>query len=167
MTIKLAVEKLEANPEFLEWKKENKDSFLSYAFTVLEKDAQPEWQIGYYDRKKDRITSFTFRGSGIAIQPDEEVFKKEDADVAKLDMKKVKVPLDKAMSYADEFRQKKFSGEEPIKIIAILQNIPKLSIVWNMTYITKSFKMLNMKIDACSGKVVNYDMSSLMDLRKE
>lgn len=167
MTIKLAIEKLEKNPEFLEWKKENKNAFLSYAFTVLEENKQSDWQIGYYDKKNDKMTTFMFKNDDIVICPDEEIFKKENAKIIKLDIKKVNVSLDKALNYADEFQKKKFPKEESLKIIAILQNISGLSNIWNITQITKNFKILNIKINANTGKIIKYNLLSVFDFKRK
>jgi hypothetical protein len=167
MTIKIAIEKVEKHPEFLKWKEKNKDSFLSYVFTVLEENAQSDWQIGYYNKDNDKITTFAFKDNNITIMPDEEVFKKEDTKIVELNIEKVNISLDKALNYADEFQKKEFPNEESVKIIVILQNIPELNTIWNITYITKSFNVLNMKIDADNGKIVKHHISSMMDFRKE
>jgi hypothetical protein len=167
MSIKTAVEKLESHAEFLKWKEGHKDAYLSYAFTVLEDDKGIEWQIGFFNSASDKITAFTFKGDDIVICADEDAFKKEESKILELDMNKVKINVDNAINNAEEFQKKKYPNEVSTKAIVILQNLAKEGLVWNITYITKSFNTLNLKINAEDGKVVSDKLSSILDFQKK
>lgn len=167
MDLKPVLEKLEDSQNFKKWRQKNKDAYLSYAFKIAEEMGSNDWQIGFYDRKKDKITTFVMAGDNVKIRPDEEVFKKEGMKVNEIQLDKIRLTFDNAMGKAGEFQEKNFPKDRSIKTIAILQNIPKLGNIWNITYITEAFNTLNMKIDASTGKVLEHALSSLFSFRKE
>ena len=53
-----------------------------------------------------------------------------------------------------------------MKIIMLIQNHNKLGNIWNITYVTESFKTLNIKIDAASGKIVRDELIELFQFKK-
>ena len=167
MDLKPALEKLEESQDFKKWKQKNKDTYVSYAFKIPQEMDSNEWLVGFYDKKKDKITTFAMKNDGINMMPEEEIFKKEDAKVKKIELDKVKLTLDNAIAKADEFQQKNFPKDRSIKTIAILQNIDELGNIWNITYVTEAFNTLNMKIDASNGKIVKSKLSSVFSFRKE
>ena len=166
MDLKPALKKIEEKLLFREWKQKNKNTYLSYAFKIPQEMDVNEWQLGFYDKKKDKITTFVIIGDDVKIRPEEEVFKKEDMEVNEIRLDKVKMTFDNAISTANEFQQKNFPKDKSIKTIAILQNLPNLGNVWNLTYVTETFNTLNMKIDASSGKVLEHNLSSVLSFRK-
>lgn len=163
MDLKPALKRLEESSDFKNWHKHNEGTYFSYAFNIPQES--DEWQLGYYDKKKDKITTFIV-GNDIKIRPEEDIFKKEEMKVNEIQLDKVKLTFDKAITRANEFQQKNFPNDKSIKTIAILQYVEKLCNVWNITYITGSFNTLNMKIDASNGKVLEHDLSSVFDFRK-
>ena len=166
MDLKSAMKKLEGNREFKIWRGKNNSNFFSYAFKILQ-EMSNEWQIGFYDRKKDRITTFVVGDSSISIRPAEEVFKKEETKINEIDINKVKVSFDNALEKAHKFQTENFSNNKSIKTIAILQNVPSLGNIWNITYITETFNTLNMKIDASTGKIIEHNFASILSFRRE
>lgn len=166
MELKPALKKLEQSEEFRKWRIKHKDTYFSYAFRI-EQDMPGEWQLGFYDRKKDKITTFVMKDEDISIRGEEDVFKKDDMKVNKVDIIRIKITFENAISKANEFQQRNFPKDKSIKTIAILQNIRQLGNIWNITYITEAFNTLNMKIDASSGKVLEHSVSSVFSFRKE
>jgi hypothetical protein len=166
MDIKPALKKLEDSLAFKEWHKKNKDTYFSYAFKI-QQEMPDEWQLGFYDKKKDKITTFVVNDSAISIRPEEEVFKKEESKVNEINLEKVKLTFEAVLGKANEFQQKNYQNDKSIKTIAILQNIVEYGTIWNITYVTEAFNTLNMKIDASNGKVVEHKLSSVFDFRKE
>lgn len=165
MELKEALNKLEESNEFKGWREKNKDDYLSYAFCELN-EHEGEWQIGYYNKKEDKITTIIVDGE-IKITSQEEIFKKPDTRVNKLDLGKVKLSFSEVIDRASEFQKEKYPKEVSNKIIAILQNLEEFGDVWNMTFITKSFNTLNLKLNADDGKVLEHKLSSIFDFRKE
>ena len=165
MELKEALSRLEESKEFKEWKEKNKEDYFSYAFCELN-EHEGAWQMGYYNKKEDKITTIIVDDE-MKITPHEEVFKKPDTKVSKVEMGKVKLSFAEIMDNTSEFQKKEYPKEEANKIIAILQNLEKLGTVWNITFITKAFNTLNVKVNAEDGKVLEHKLSSIFDLRKE
>ncbi len=158
MEVKKLYEKLTGSSEFKAWKKKNPKAYLVHFFK-MEEENRGGWQIGYYDREKDRITTFLV-GEQIGIIPEQEVFKKTMA-IKRLVITKVEIDAEKALGSIKRLQEREYSAEKPIKTVMILQNIGRAQ-VWNITYITKSFNTLNVKIDASSGRVIQHKLSSLV-----
>jgi len=97
----------------------------------------------------------------------EEVFKKPDMKVNEINTAKLKLPFDKIINKAESFKKKKYPKEIDDKIIAILQNLEPFGDIWNLTYITKTFNTLNIKVDAENGRILQHKLSSIFDFRKE
>lgn len=167
MDLKPALKKLEESQSFREWKQKNKNTYFSYAFKIPQEMGSDDWQLGFYSRKKDRITTFVITNTSIKVKPEEEIFKKEEAKVNEVDISKVKLTFDDAMAKASDFQQKNFPKDRSVKTIAILQNIHGFGNIWNITYVTEAFNTLNMKIDASNGRILEHNLASVFSFRKE
>ena len=165
MEIKEALKKLEESSEFKEWKENNEDDYFSYAFCELNGHGGA-WQMGYYNKNEDKITTFIV-DEEIKVMPQQEVFKKPEMKVNKVELEKVKLSFAEIMDKASEFQKKEYPKEDVNKTIAILQNLEEFGDVWNITFITRSFNTLNVKVNAEDGKVLEHKLSSIFDLRKE
>ena len=164
MDIKEAIEKLEKSRDFCEWKKSNEKAHLSYAMCMLEDSSKNQWKIGYYNIPNDKTTTFSI-GQNINLENEEEVFKKEETVMRELRLEHLKLSLKEAIHLADEFKKEKFPKELPVKKIAIAQHLDNAGEIWNITYITKALNVLNMKINANTGKVVSSDIESVLSFR--
>lgn len=158
-----AIEKLESYPAFKEFKKINKDSYLTHAFAMIE-DASSKvpidtWQIGFYDDKKDRITIFDV-GKKITQSPESEVFKKEKT-IKELDISNLTINLNKVFEIVDKLLNEKYPTEFVSKKIIILQNVEDQN-VWNITYVTMKFNVFNVRINISNGKVVHSSFENLL-----
>ena len=160
MKVMDVVKKLEKSSKFKEL---NKKSYLAHLFKMMDDLNKDIWQIGYYN-EDGTITTFIIEKKDIKIVPEQEVFQKTKRKVKKLDIDKVKIDLDKALDIVKDLQQKKFSGNTPLKIMVVLQNIAN-HIVYNITYITNSFNTLNMKIDAINGKVISYELTPMLQFQ--
>jgi len=166
MELKGYLERLEKHSEFKEWFNENKDCYFSYAMTVIEKNQQKEWHIGFYNPKDDKIATFLVDDERVSLMPEEEVFKKEDSKVNEINRKKMKLDLKEALAKATNLQKKEYAKELPVKIIVILQNLTEYGNIWNMTFITQQFNTLNVKLDASTGKVREHKLSSIFSFRQ-
>ena len=167
MDLKPAIQKLEKSPDFMKWHKKHKGTYFSYAFKILEEMGSNDWQLGFYDSKKDKITTFMLLGDNIKIRPEEEIFKKEETKVSEVQLDKVNLGFDNVIAKANEFQNKNYPKDKSVKTIAILQNIPEFGNIWNITYVTEAFNTLNMKIDASTGKILEHNLSSILSFRRE
>lgn len=158
-----ALKKLETSKEYKDWAKENKDSYLSHAFIMVDPNIKEEWQIGYCDNANEKIITFAI-GEGITKNPDAEPFK-DETRIRELDPKRVKLTMQDALGKAEDVQKKKYSAHTPFKKIVILQNLD-VGQVWNITYVTNTFKTLNIKIDAETGEILKDDLIDFFRIDK-
>ena len=163
MEILDVLKRLKENNEFKEWKKKNKDSFLAHIFKMLDDANKDDWQIGFYN-KDDTITTFILTPDGIKIAAAENVFKRPEAKIQRLNEEKIKIDITKALEAAEKVQTTEYKNEVPSKIITILQRLD-IGQVYNITYVTQSFKVLNLKIDSSTGKVLKKKLTSIMEFK--
>ncbi|MBR9690453.1 hypothetical protein GOV08_02100, partial [Candidatus Woesearchaeota archaeon] len=149
---------------FLEWEKTNSDAYLANAFLMMDAVEHSPWQIGYYDKKDDRMTTFNI-GKKITQNPEAEVFKKKKV-VEKLLLSKVKIGYTDALGIAKKHQEGKFSGNTPLKKIILLQHLDK-GHLYNITFITPAFKTLNIKVSSEDGHVISDKLTSIFDFQKK
>ncbi len=164
MEILKTIKKIENSPGFKEWREKNKDAYLVHIFRMLDEPNENIWQIGYYDAETDKITTFVSEKDSIRIIPEQEVFKEKKHQIKELDIEKVKIDFDDALNAAQELRKNEYPRETPLKTIVLLQNT-KLGDVWNITFFTNSFKALNVKISSEDCKILEHELSSLMQFQ--
>lgn len=145
--------KLLSSNIFKNWKNKNKDSYLCSCFNILENEDR-NWQFDFYN-KNNTITSFIMNNT-IEIDKDQEIFQKEKTELKELNLEKVKLKLNEALKliktkYKDNF----------FKTIAILQPY-----VWNITQISSEFKILNVKIDAITKKIISEKYESVLKFKQ-
>jgi len=161
--LKEVVKKVESSKAFKSFKKEHQDYFLAHCFAMLvegEKEKDIKWELGYYSEKADKIVVFEIMPK-VNMRPEEDAFKKEGT-IKKLDIKKVKINLAKALKICDELTNKKYPNRSITKKIIILQNLEKE--MYNITLVTLSFDILNVRVDASTGKILSDNIQSIMGL---
>jgi hypothetical protein len=163
MEIKNVVEKLEKHSEFKVWNEKNKGSYLANVFKMEGANDLDEWQVGYYN-ENGTVTSFTVGKEDIKILPDQEIFQKEKKAVHELDVNEVKIDLDQALDVAKEFQTTNLKGNDPAKIMVVVQNIADHTL-YNITYITITFNTLNMKIDAGTGEMIDHEITPMLQFQ--
>jgi len=151
--------RMEESAVFINWKKENREAYLAHAFNMVEGKKQSGWQFGYYIKSKDRVVTF-FVEDVVKKSPESEIFKKDEKAVKKLELSKVKVGADRALELASGLQKEKYKGHEPQKEVVLLQTIDAGQ-VWNITFVTRTFDTLNIKICAESGEVKSDNLTSL------
>ncbi|MBW2963705.1 PepSY domain-containing protein [Candidatus Woesearchaeota archaeon] len=165
MNFKEAYSKLKESSEFKNWQKKNPKTFLAHFFNQLDMNyMQGDWEVGFYDKAKDKITTFVVGVAAVVVKPEDEVFKKEEHHVLELKIDKIKIDLDKAIKTFKQCQEEKYSGQWPMKIFVILQKLDEVT-VWNITSATKTFSALNIKINAVDGKIISDKCESFFDLR--
>jgi len=162
MQIKEVIEKLENSEEFKDWQKKNKEDYLVHLFNMYDNQIEGIWQIGYAN-KNSKVTTFVI-GEEIEIMPDEKVFQEKKSKIKKLDINKIKIDLDKVLEKAEEFQKEKYDGNTPLKTLVVIQNIAG-NILYNITYITRAFNTLNMKIDATNNKLISHEITPMLQFK--
>jgi hypothetical protein len=163
MEIQNVLKRLEEHKDFKKWKEKNKESFLAHVFKLIDDANKDDWQVGYYN-KNDTITTFILNPEKIVIAETDNIFKKPDAKIMELDKEKIKIDITQALQTAEKIQATEYKQEAPFKIITILQKLD-LGQVYNVTYVTQSFKVLNLKIDSETGKVLKKSLKSIMEFK--
>ncbi|MBN2142276.1 PepSY domain-containing protein [Candidatus Woesearchaeota archaeon] len=159
--LKETISRVEKSKEYEEWHAKNPDFYLAHAFTMLdEKHPRYAWELGYYSPSRDKLVVVETEPS-IAMRPEEDVFKK-DGRVAKLSLSEIKIRVADAMKICDDLVKSDYSSQVVNKRIILVQNQPKH--VYNVTLVTHTFSILNVKIDAGTGEVLGHKLQSIMDL---
>lgn len=161
MDVKDIIKKLEDSSEFKKWKKDRKTSYLAHIFKMIDEANKDDFQVGFYNQG-DTISTFIIGKGKINLVPDSEIFKKPGSKVMGLDLEGIKIGLSDAIAKARKFKEEKYGKEDAVKEFVILQNLD-VGQVYNITFVTRSFNTLNIKIDSKSGKVVEHKLMSLMD----
>lgn len=144
------------------WKSD--DYTLAHAF--LMKDSQqfePDWHFGFYNKTKDDMVTFVVSRDTIIKEHHTEMAKKDGALILPLDLTKVGISVDQAMTIVDSIiREDKHMGVKTTMFL--LQHIPSIGQVWNITVITLTFKTVNIKIDATTGNILSKNSHNLLDM---
>ena len=139
------------------------DGYLCSVFVManVERLEQSNWQFDFYDKKKDTITSYVCGEEIKEINTDSDVFKEDHVVLKELDLAEVKFSFEEALRKAKKILKTKH--ESANKVIVVLQ-YSKIQ-MWNITFLTNTFNMLNIKISAKNGKVVEEKLASLLSFK--
>jgi len=148
--MKILYKKLTSSKIFKDWKEKHKESFLCSFIEIN------NVQFDFYN-ENETITTFTM-GDNIEIKENEKIFKKTKLNELKLD--EIKLTKEQALKIIKE----KYPKETFTKEIFILQN-PKEPI-WNITLITSSLKILNIRIDM-NKKITSETFEPLTNLMRQ
>ena len=120
-----------------------------------------DWQIHFYEKDSDKMVTYVV-GEKIIFLGESDIFKEKNEEVEELNLDKIKIDLDSVIKKC-EFLLKNHN-EIATKIIIILQNhkVP----IWNITYVTERFNMVNIKINAENGELIDDNVISLLSFGK-
>ena len=161
-----AYQKLIASDSFKQWKHKNSHAFLAHGFFLDDELNHHQWQIGYYDKHTDKITTFFVTENEVSAAEQSEIFKKPDAVIDSLELDLVKISSDDAYSFAKAYAGKKYPHDPIQKVFMILQHLEKKT-VYNITLLTQTLKTINLRIDAATKAVLFEKSTSLMEFRAE
>ena len=159
------IKKIESSKEFKDIKKTCKNLMLADGLILLEKENYNlgdygDWQVDYFEPDSGCMFSFTFEDKKIDVKKTTEIVK-TDESVHKLNLDKLKISFEAILEKTERIREKGYSNEKPYKIILVIQNRKKQDI-WNVTYLTASFKTLNLKISAETGDLIEESLKPLI-----
>ncbi len=147
--LKKVVEMVTASAVFQEFIKTAPKSYLA-SFFKMDNDAP--WQIDFYNPLNDTMTSFLYGNEIRLLQRESKIFKDPGATVEELKISQVKVPLKKALQILDNLMKTKYNNQQVNKKLIILQTQKKP--IWNISYITPALNIINARIDARRGFIV-------------
>lgn len=152
---------VQQSPVFQSWLAEHPASYLSSFFKIIEKEEVDWWQVDFYYPKGDTITSFVVDDKVKLAAKDSAVFKKPHDVVPALDLMTVHIDVKKALQIAQKVQQEKYHTEKPSKTIVLLQMIHRT--LWNISFLTSTFKLVNIRVDAQTGDVLEDSIVPLFD----
>lgn len=159
MNVQKKIAKITSNALFKEWHNANKNCFLAHLFVMLDEPNKNTIQAGFYNPEKEKMTTFILTGDRVQKTEEQEVLKKE-GKIEKLELGKIKLSVEDALSKAEEvFKEYK---DILLKKFFIIQNAEGHT-MFNITYLTKTFKTVNIKIDAETGEVFKHSSQKLMN----
>jgi len=166
MRFKRLISDIEKHPEFKEWSGKH-DTYLANIFYMRTQESIV-LQAGYYNKKTDKMASISIVDGKLEIVEEKEVFKRPETEVRKLVMEDVCINLDAMQELIKKFINDSYPKVKLSKEIIILQETEvesKPHIIWNVTYISADFKVLNIKMDAKDGKILSHKLRSIMEFR--
>lgn len=148
---------------FQVWQEKHPRAFLSHFFSPLDVNCNllSVWEIGYFDIDTNKITVFISGKKNFAIKPADDVFKKESTDVEELKLDSVSLLFDKAVQICKENLPLLFPKENLSNGFVILQTMENKPL-WNFTFISRSLKFINLKINAASGEIETHQAIELV-----
>lgn len=163
MDINKVINDVESSKEF---KTLEPDHYLVHIFRMMDADKSEDCQVGYYNKKSDKIIVFDYLEGSVKMMPPEEAFKEKNY-IAALDLSKVKISMDDALNTAQQVVKENYPAHLLSKAIVLLQKLPEFGQIWNITVITHTFQVINIKIDSETGKTIKHSMESLLGWKKE
>jgi len=145
---------LKSQELFKEWNKHHAKAYLTHFFSAMSSGKEPttSWEIGLYDPQSGKITVFVKLKEDFAIKPEDDVFKQETTTIEELDVEKARLSCNEALDIFKERKEEFFPKEVCGDGFVVLQTLDQ-KVLWNFTFITKTLKFVNLKINAQSAEV--------------
>lgn len=140
------------------------ESYLAHAFFM--DDGHEEWQIGFVNPSDEEITVFVVSEDSVTKNPPAEALKKPGETINELVLEDVGVLAHDALASAKKHLSENYEGHPLKQSIVLLQNLSEYGQVYNITLVTETFHMLNIKLSSSSGEVVSEKFDHLMSLKK-
>ena len=142
---------LEKTDTFKKWKSTHKNSFLSSFFIV---DAQG-WQLAFYSPSNKKMSTFL---KDRLVQADSAIFKHKEDKVEQLNLDEASLSMEEALNIAKKELEATKPGLRTTKTIIVLQKIE--NVLWNISFLTSSFYIFNIKINAANKQIISQDFIS-------
>ncbi|MAG52713.1 MAG: hypothetical protein CMH62_02005 [Nanoarchaeota archaeon] len=156
-TIKQAVTELKNQKIFSSYKA---DLTLINAFAMIEA-GKIIWQLNYLNPKTKKLVSFTPSKN---THTEEQPSLNENKKLENLNLENVKIDVNEILKIVKSLLKKEYSSETITKKIITLHTIKKETF-WSFTMLTTSLKVLNLRINASSGKVISKKISSILEFK--
>lgn len=149
---------VETSDAYKTFHSENPDYYLAMVFSIGD-----AWKVAYYSPAADLIV--TFDTDPIKQGLPEEVFKEEDGTVEPINISDVNITIEKINQECDILHQLKYNLHPIQKKIIMLQNHGQL--MYNVTMLTQTMSVINIRIDAKTGELLSDRITSAMSFKKD
>ncbi|MDO8556391.1 MAG: hypothetical protein Q7R96_04440 [Nanoarchaeota archaeon] len=157
------LDQLKASDVFKSWEEQNKKSYLYLFFTITE-DVPSVWEVGFFNPKDHTAAAFSVGDEIKLLEGESKVFKPANEMVEQLQLDKVKISFADACAVVERVRAEHYPSEKSHKKIIILQQVKKP--IWNITLLTASLNVLNVKLCAKSGDVLEHELRSALSFNQ-
>ncbi len=140
---------------------------LINAFFMQSQQVEPYWQFGYFDDETENITTYVMKPEGIIAQKPDETMKEPESVIHSLDMEGVTIFEVEAHKIAMGVVTIEYNAIPVSVQIYLLQNDAELGPIWNITFITNTYEVVNVKIDVREGVVLRHKKHSLLDMQAQ
>jgi uncharacterized membrane protein YkoI len=147
LEFKPALTLLQESQVFKDYQKKNTTSYLTNSLFI------DDWQLNYFSPQTHQVTTFTVNAS-----VKKKTLETENKKFPKLNNTKVNIDLKKALKISNH------STSKDQKTIVILQT-ENSEPIWNITIPLPSLKVIQVKISAESGKVLEESEKNIIELR--
>ncbi|MEA3378629.1 MAG: hypothetical protein U9Q69_03225 [Nanoarchaeota archaeon] len=163
--LKISFIKLKDSEKFKEFETNNPEAYFVSAFFMCEygKFEKSVWQMDFFDPAKYRMTSFVIGKDKIDMAENQKVFQKDKVKIEKLDLEEVD-SFEEAIKNVEEKKNAKYKNESFTKMIVLLQSVSS-KILWNLTFLTNSFKVWNIKVDAGENVILEEKMENIISFK--
>jgi len=158
------IQRLQASPTFTQ--QDMTGYTLANIYNMLSPQTDGVWQVGYYNAEKEQLRTFHM-ASTITVQDHTEMVKAPDHHIMPVDITTVSLSWEQAQAIAQEFVLQTLSVPTTPTQIYILQRLPIVGTVWNVTMVSSDFKTVNVKIDASTGEIKLKSINSLLDMQQK
>jgi hypothetical protein len=143
--------------EFKSWKNKNK-GYLCNVFLLKDENKSSGWQFDYYLPKKNKMTTFIV-DKNIKISQNQKIFLTSNK-IDEIKLEDVKFSFDNVVKLVmPRYKDKRF-----VKEVIIVQSLNS-KLLWNVSLVTTDFYLINIKVDATNGKIVEETSSSLLQFK--
>lgn len=154
------LDKVRDSEEFKKYQEENKEAYLCSIFLT-----DTQIQLSFYSRETKLVTSFKIEEDKVTlIGKDEKVFQKEKKELEELNLHELTIDLNNAKELSNNLIKEKYPNGTVNKEIIILQIIDHKTI-WNFTKITSTFNIINIKLDATTGNIIEDSITPALSFR--
>ena len=134
--------------------------YLTHFFVMFDQNLKQvdDSQIGFYSKEKDMIKAMSIGDKdGKIVSKESEALKRKENIIKELNLEEVKIDINEAIKKIVQCLRNNYMSEVPIKAFVVLQNLDGYKfLIWNFTFVTNTFKTLNIKINAEDGKIVHH-----------
>lgn len=164
--LKEQLERLQSSEVFTSWMEHHTKSYLTAGFVILQdldNILNHDWQIDYYCPEKKEMFAFIMHRDSIELKDSDKAFQKYEKDPFKLNLNNVKISPQQAIDIVYEDNEKNNRNRQVTKIICVLQNIDDID-VYNITQITAQFSIINARINADTGDILQIKEQNILDI---
>lgn len=159
MEFQQALEKVTSSELFAAYRKAQPETQLVHVFSIVEPGKEPAWQFGYYAKEKGKIVVFS--ADPVEQLPEDDIF--GEGHPHPLDLDGVTIGPREALEKSVTI-MKKYPGDVATRTIMILQHLDQP--LYNLTVVTNTFHLVNIRIAADTGEIVREERRSILSLKR-